>query len=73
MSNFESSSFFGICRREREAIDLHKWYASEKAGYDIGFERALLDWVRHYRRSWIKSQEEFSSISDYHLRSGLGK
>jgi hypothetical protein len=28
---------------EREEILCHKWIESEKAGYDIGFERALLD------------------------------
>jgi len=30
---------------EREEILRHKWIESEKAGYDIGFERALLDWI----------------------------
>src|ERR1700730_5058516 len=30
---------------ERREILCHKWIESEKAGYDIGFERALIDWV----------------------------
>ena len=30
---------------EREEILRHKWIESEKAGHDIGFEKALLDWV----------------------------
>ena len=38
--------------RRREEILRHKWYKSEKAGQDIGFERALLDWVRHHRTEW---------------------
>ena len=37
---------------ERREILLHKWIESEKAGYDIGFERALLDWTLKYRLAW---------------------
>jgi len=32
---------------ERGEILRHKWFESEKAGDDIGFEEALLDWVLH--------------------------
>jgi hypothetical protein len=35
----------------REEILKHKWYESEKAGHDIGWERAAVDWlVRHGKR-----------------------
>jgi len=37
---------------EREEILKHKWIESEKAGSDIGFERALTDWILKYRSSW---------------------
>ena len=37
---------------EREEILKHKWIESEKAGEDIGFEKALLDWIVKYRSSW---------------------
>lgn len=37
---------------EREEILRHKWIESEKAGRDIGFERALLDWIVKYRSGW---------------------
>jgi hypothetical protein len=37
---------------EREEILRHKWIESEKAGKDIGFERALLDWIVKYRSGW---------------------
>jgi hypothetical protein len=37
---------------ELEEILLHKWIESEKAGYDIGFERALVDWHLKYRSIW---------------------
>lgn len=37
---------------ERKEILKHKWLESEKAGHDIGFERALLDWIRNHRDIW---------------------
>ena len=37
---------------EREEILKHKWIESERLGHDIGFERALLDWIRKHRDSW---------------------
>ena len=37
---------------EREEILRHKWIESEKKGEDIGFERALLSWVKNHRTSW---------------------
>src|SRR5256712_13852579 len=37
---------------EREEILRHKWIESEKAGHDIGFEKALLDWIVKYRSAW---------------------
>jgi hypothetical protein len=43
---------------EREEILRHKWIESEKAGYDIGFERALLDWIVKHRANWRKSRKQ---------------
>jgi hypothetical protein len=37
---------------EREEILRHKWIQSEQVGYDIGFEKALLDWIVKHRSSW---------------------
>ena len=37
---------------EREEILKHKWIESEKAGTDIGFEKALLDWILKHRSIW---------------------
>ncbi|MDB6152882.1 MAG: hypothetical protein JWL90_1335 [Chthoniobacteraceae bacterium] len=42
---------------EREEILRHKWIESEKAGHDIGFEKALLDWIVKHRSSW-RSQRQ---------------
>ena len=43
---------------EREEILRHKWLESEKAGFDIGFERALLDWIVKHRSAWRKQRKQ---------------
>jgi len=35
-----------------EEIRKHKWIESEKAGYDIGFATAALDWIKKYGQAW---------------------
>ena len=52
----ESSSLYQEFLAEREEILKHKWIESEKEGKDIGFERALLDWIRNHRENWCKSR-----------------
>jgi len=42
---------------EREEILRHKWIESEKAGHDIGFEKALLDWIVKYRSEWRSKRQ----------------
>lgn len=37
---------------ERDEVLRHKWLESEKAGYDIGYERALVDWIMNHREKW---------------------
>jgi len=47
---------------EREQILVHKWLESEKVGHDIGFERALLDWIVKHRSAWRdKRRQELST------------
>ena len=48
----KNSSLYREFQAEREEILKHKWIESERLGYDIGFERALLDWIRKHRDSW---------------------
>ena len=48
---------------EREEILRHKWIESEKAGHDIGFEKALLDWIVKHRSSWkAQRQREHATV-----------
>ena len=48
----KQSSLYQEFLAEREEILRHKWLESERLGYDIGFERALLDWIRKHREGW---------------------
>ena len=53
---------------EREEILCHKWIESEKAGCDIGFERALIDWILKYRSAWRERRhcsKDLSVANDY--------
>ncbi len=43
---------------EREEILKHKWYLSEQAGQDVGFEKALLDWIVKHRAQWRSQREK---------------
>jgi hypothetical protein len=46
---------------EREEILKHKWIESEKAKQDIGFERALLDWIVKHRAAWRKHRQSLKN------------
>ena len=48
----KQSSLYQEFLAEREEILRHKWLESERLGYDVGFERALLDWIRKHREGW---------------------
>ena len=48
----QRSSLYQEFLAERDEILRHKWIESEKTGKDIGFERALLDWIRRHREDW---------------------
>ena len=54
----KQSSLYKEFLAEREEILRHKWLESERVGYDIGFERALLDWIRKHREGWRRSRRQ---------------
>ena len=60
----KQSSLYQEFLAEREEILKHKWIESERLGYDIGFERALLDWIRKHRESWraARRQNQHSQV-----------
>lgn len=53
----KNSSLYREFQAERDEILKHKWIESEKAGYDIGFERALTDWILKHRSKWRKGRQ----------------
>jgi hypothetical protein len=42
---------------ELEEIAKHKWNASVDAGYDIGADRAIREWLQKHHALWIAAQE----------------
>lgn len=54
----KNSSLYQEFLAEREEILKHKWIESEKAGEDIGFERALTDWIVKHRGKWRRSRQD---------------
>jgi hypothetical protein len=57
---------------EREEILRHKWLESERLGYDIGFERALLDWIRKHRDGWRAHRRAMILEHQQQHSAGLG-
>ena len=37
-----------------EEIKRHLWIESEKAGYDIGFDKAAEDWMKRFAKAWVE-------------------
>lgn len=58
----KQSSLYQEFLAEREEILRHKWLESERLGYDIGFERALLDWIRKHRDNWRASRRSHPTL-----------
>lgn len=54
---FKNSSLYREFQAEREEILKHKWIESEKAGRDIGFEKALTDWIIKHRGKWREARQ----------------
>jgi hypothetical protein len=52
----KNSSLYREFQAERDEILRHKWLESEKAGRDIGFDRALTDWIVKHRSKWRKTR-----------------
>ena len=53
----KNSTLYREFLAEREEILKHKWIESEKVGRDIGFERALTDWIVKHRSKWRKERQ----------------
>ena len=56
-----NSTLYREFQAERGEILKHKWIESEKAGFDIGFERALTDWIINHRTKWRRNRQTAGS------------
>jgi len=61
---FQKSALYQEFLAEREEILRHKWIESEKVGHDIGFEKALLDWIVKHRAGWRTLRQQKPHNSD---------
>ncbi len=43
-------------KAEERQVLTHKWLESEKAGYDIGMEKAQESWEQYHKDNWRKSK-----------------
>jgi len=59
--NLEETSFYKEFLAEKEEIMKHKWYESERAGKDIGFARALIDWTIKFKSKWLQSRRKINN------------
>jgi hypothetical protein len=55
-NSVEESSIYKEFMAERDEIFRHKWIESEKKGHDIGFDKALMEWIVKYRSEWRKNR-----------------
>jgi hypothetical protein len=58
MFRIERSNLYTAWLLERSAIDQHKWYMSERAGFDVGWASARWDWDMRMRAGWISGMRE---------------
>ena len=47
-----------LLRAQREEIEKYRWIESEKAGEDIGWERAAVEWKWKHLAAWKRSTQQ---------------
>jgi hypothetical protein len=60
-------------REENAEIERHKYFLSEKQGYDVGWECAEQDWDAKFAESWRKqraSNNGSSHLAEVHANGG---
>jgi len=49
----ENSPLYRQLRIEEDEINKHKWCESEKAGHDVGWDFAMIDWIIKFKPHYI--------------------
>ena len=70
---FPTETVYGLAcdlknKKAVEEINRHRWIESEKAGHDIGFEKASTQWLEEFSKAWMqyhmpKRKKSFSAPS----------
>ena len=53
----KNSLLYRELKAEHDEILRHKWFESEKAGYDIGFDMAVIDWKLKHFSLWRRERQ----------------
>jgi hypothetical protein len=56
----ETTSLYKDYLAFKEEVLRHKWLESEKMGYDIGMDQALIDWVFRHKAAWQRGRKHIS-------------
>ena len=41
---------------EWQALEVHRYYLSERAGHDVGIVKTVEDWLQHHSAAWRKER-----------------
>jgi hypothetical protein len=61
--NIKNSLVYKEYLAMKEEVFKHKWYESERAGHDVGFGRALIDWTVRFKTKWLRERHSINSNS----------
>ncbi len=56
--NIAETSLYREFLAQKEEIMKHKWYESERAGRDVGFAYALIDWTMRFKNKWVRERKK---------------
>lgn len=57
MVDIDDLKFLLKDKRVEDEIHKHLWIESQKAGYSIGLDRAIEEWLQFYGLLWMKHHE----------------
>jgi hypothetical protein len=55
--NRQSDLLLELIQNQQEEVAKYKWVESEKAGQDIGWERATAEWLEKHFPAWERYQK----------------
>jgi len=56
--NIKETSIYKEFLALKEEVNKHKWYESEKAGRDIGWAQAVIDWTIKFKTKWLQGRKK---------------